>query len=521
MALVLASVVSAVSLTAQQPRLVVGIVVDGLTGETLEKLRPFMDRNGFNRFFNHGAVLDNIDFGTNVNAATASAILATGAAPKVNGIGGDMLYDPITHRREYIFADREENGINTKEPFSPRALRVSTLSDESRIAGAGTTSVHSIAPDATQALIWGGHAGNSAVWLDTYTGTWASTSFYPEFPIPANNANKNYPLSARIDTMQWVPSEVTVSASGLPTRLTDSSFKYTFGGNSADKYDKFANSPFVNSEITRLALDYLATLELGRHEGFDILNLTYNLQPYEWSQNVDNRYELYDSYIKLDNDLAQLFTTIDNTIGRDNTLIYIAGTPPRDSRRRDDGRYNIPGGEFSSRKAVSLLNLYLIALYGNGEWVTAFNNGNFYLNAILANERNIEVSTLRRQTADFLVRMAGIGHAYTIDDIVRGDIIVPNASGQARNTIISQSGDVFINLIPGWTLVDDYNFIDHIPQNAYSVAPTTAMFMITAPDIEPKRIDTPVDARAIAPTLAGMLHIRSPNGADTPSVSLK
>lgn len=510
-----------VTLKAQQPRLVVGIVVDGLSGETLEMLRPFMERNGFNRFFNRGVVLDNIDYGTNVNATTAAAILATGAAPKVNGVGGETVYDPLTHRREFLFADKDENGINTKEPFSPRALKVSTLGDEARIAGAGVTYLYSIAANPSQAIIWGGHAGNSAVWLDTYNGNWASSSYYSELPQPTAQINRTLPLSARIDTMRWTPSATTTAVVRLPDHLMRYPFNYSFSGNGADKYERYANSPFVNKDIARLAQDYVINLGLGKHEGFDVLNLTFNLQPYPWTQTAENRYELYDSYIKLDSYLAELFNTLDSTVGADNVIVYVAGTPPRDSRRRDDVRWNIPGGEFSSRKAVSLLNLYLIALYGNGEWVTAFNNGNFYLNSSLANERDIDIAHLRRQAADFLVRMAGIGHAYTIDDIVRGDIIVPNAAGQARNTIISQSGDVFVNLIPGWVLVDDYNLIDHVPDIAYALAPSTAMLLLSAPEVESRRIDTPIDARAIAPTLAGMLHIRSPNGAEIPPVSIK
>ena len=39
-----------------------------------------------------------------------------------------------------------------------------------------------------------------------------------------------------------------------------------------------------------------------------------------------------------------------------------------------DPRFNIPTGEFSSKKAVSLLNMYLMALYGNGSWVNGYFN---------------------------------------------------------------------------------------------------------------------------------------------------
>lgn len=509
------------ALQAAQPKLVVGIVIDGLSRETLEMLRPHLEKGGFNRFYTDGVIFNNVDYGTNTDAAASTAMLMTGASPKVNGISGETVYDPVTHRSSHVFADETALGNFTKDALSPNALKLSTLSDEIRIAGAGVTYVHSIAADPSIALILSSHAGNTSVWFDNNTGKWASTTYYSEMPPAAANANRGQSLSLRIDTMQWTPSAKTAVASSLPEHLTLYPFRYTFAGKDVDKYSRFASSPLLNREITQLAQQYITGLDLGKHDGTDVLNLGYTLKPYRWSKTAENRYELYDSYVKLDDSLAKLFSTIDSTIGIDNAIVYISGTPPRPQRRKDDEKWKIPGGEFSTRKAVSLLNLYLIALHGNGEWVTAYHDGHFYLNKDLANSLEKDITEIRRQSADFLIRMAGVGHSYTIDDIVRADEIVPNASGQARNTVIDQAGDVTINLIPGWSLVDDFNMYEADSSQTYSPTPPTSVFMLLSPEIETQRIDTPVDARAIAPSIAGMMNIRPPNGADTPPVSLR
>lgn len=507
---------------ANQPKLVVGIVVDGLRQETLDMLSPRLQAGGFNRFLNDGVVFDNVDFGTNLDATAATAMLMTGASPKVSGISADHVYSPTARRTEHVFADNGYNGNFTEQRLSPQSLKLTTLSDELRIAGAGVTYVYAIAPTAAQALVLGSHAANSAVWFNENSGNWATSTFYGALPAPAMNANRTHSLASRIDTMQWGPSVTTALAASLPDHLTRYPFRYTFNGKPADKYVNFASSPFLNTEIADLALKYVKSMELGAHDGTDVLNLAFSLQPYEFSKTPENRYELYDSYVKLDNSLAELFSAIDSTIGRDNVVIYLSGTPPTTARRRDDDKWKIPSGEFSSRKAVSLLNLYLIALHGNGEWVTAFNNGHFYLNAELANTLDKDINLLRRQSADFLVRMSGVGHAYTIDDIVNAAPIVPNAQGLARNTVIEHSGDVVVELIPGWRLLDDYNFIgETVSELTYYLSPATSSFMISAPDLKAHRINTPVDARAIAPAIAGSLHIRSPNGASTPPVSFK
>ena len=50
---------------------------------------------------------------------------------------------------------------------------------------------------------------------------------------------------------------------------------------------------------------------------------------------------------------------------------------------------------------------------------------------------------------------------------------------------------------------------------------TTAPVFIYAPGIDPRTVDTPLDARVVAPTVARLLRIRSPNGAAMPPVALK
>lgn len=506
---------------AGQPKLVVGIVVDGLRQEILDQIRPHLTADGFNRFFNSGVVFNNVDFGTNIDATASTAVIMTGSSPAVNGISGEFVYDPEGRRIVEILTDEKFGGNNTDKRVSPNALQVTTTSDEARIAGAGVTYVYAIAPTASQALILASHAGNSGVWFNENTGKWAWSSYYKEVPQYVLNDNRTNRLVNRIDTMQWQPSSKTAVAASLPNHLKQYPFRYTFAGKGPDKFRRFAGSPLLNNEISGLAEQYVRGLDLGKHDGTDVLNLAFTLQPYNYSKTPENRYETYDSYVKLDSSLAQLFETIDKTVGRDNVVIYLAGTPQRSNRRKDDDKWNIPSGEFSSRRAASLLNLYLIALNGNGEWVKAFHNNNFYLNADLANTLDKDINVLRQQAVDCLIRMSGVGHAYTIDDVVSTAANVPNAKAKAQNTVIGHAGDVMIELVPGWSLVDDFNFPGAYSAEATSLSPATASFMISAPGVSSQIVETPVDARIIAPTVNGLLHIRSPNGAELPAIRLK
>lgn len=506
------SVVS-IAVNARQPKLVVGIVVDGLQQEYIDLLRDQFGPDGFNRLLNQGVVIDNVDYGTNLDAVAATAMVMTGAAPSVNGIGAATHFAPTAMQRRGVFDDPAVMGNYTDRAVSPKALRVTTLADESRIAGAGVTYAYAIAPTAEMALAMAGHAANNATWFDQRNGNWAGSTYYTDMPTAVNNRNRLRPLSARLDTMQWQPSANSKNTDWLPDHLTHYPFRYTFPSSNHDRYAAFASSPLINNEITSLAVDHINTLSLGTHDGPDMLNVAYTLKPYEFSKTPENRYELIDGYVKLDAYLAQLMRAAERQAGAGNALIYLVATPPQPQRRRDDERWQVPSGEFSTRKAVSLLNLYLIALHGNGDWVRAFADNTFYLNAALADQLGIEMPRLRTEVAEFIQRMSGVDRALTVDAIINATSTVDNPEALRRNTVASTAGDVRVWLAPGWELVDDYNAQGARSGQVTAYALTTAPAYILAPQSKSAVITDRVDARILAPTVAGQMHIRSPNGA--------
>ena len=210
-------------------------------------------------------------------------------------------------------------------------------------------------------------------------------------------------------------------------------------------------------------------------------------------------------------------------MGLRNTLVLLAATPPEPTGRREDSKWRIPHGEYSPRKAMSLLNLYLIALHGNGEWVSGYYGKYFYLNRDLIKERQLDLSAVQRETADFLKRMAGITEAYTIGDILDGHA-GENPQALRRNTSYHTAGDVLVDIAPGWEIVEtefsDAYTLNDISLVVRGVIPTASAVLLI-PGVDAREIDTPVDARSIAPTMARLLRIRSPNGASLPPVKLK
>lgn len=513
--LVLAIVASMVTMgivaqaPAKRPTLVVGIMVDGLRDDYLRLLKDYFGEGGFKRLMREGVTFENVEYGPRVDRASATAMIFTGTTASVNGISASMIYNTEQKRCHSVLLDHSKIGNYTDETYSPSALLVSTLADEIRIDGGGTGYVYSISPDATQAIIMAGHAGNSAFWINDVTGKWATTTYYKDVPTTIQSRNYRMPLAKRLDTLAWTPSLSLAKYPDLPEYKRHYPFRHIFLSQDKDRYRAYKVSAPVNNEITNIATEYIKSLSLGKRDVMDMLNLGYTVSPYPYTKENDNRVELMDSYIKLDRELERLFLSIDKSVGLNNTLIFLAGTPVSFSGRRDDEKWNIPSGEFSPRKAISLLNMYLMAIHGNGEWVNGFHDSQFYLNHKLIDERGVDVKKMRADAAEFLMRMSGVSNAVTIDDIVSGN--AENSKDLRRNVHISHAADILVTVNPGWEIVENIDGKE-VRTTVRSNATSAPLFILN-PQIKAQIIETEVDACVVSPTVARLLRIRSPNAS--------
>ena len=80
--------------------------------------------------------------------------------------------------------------------------------------------------------------------------------------------------------------------------------------------------------------------------------------------------EIQDTYYQLDKDLEQLLDKIDKKVGLNNTLIVFTGSGYYKSEEEYPDGMQLTNGEFHPKRCVALLNMYLMAIYGqHTNWV--------------------------------------------------------------------------------------------------------------------------------------------------------
>ncbi|MDE6143832.1 MAG: alkaline phosphatase family protein, partial [Muribaculaceae bacterium] len=177
----------------------------------------------------------------------------------------------------------------------------------------------------------------------------------------------------------------------------------------------------------------------------------------------------------------------------------------------DDPKYRIPTGDFSVKRALSLLNSYLSAKYGNGDYVDTYSRGHVYLDHKQIESRQLNLDEVAREARDFLVRMSGVSDAFTMDDIMSSAL--PGMEAIRLGTDPKTGGDIVLEFNEGWRVVNDTRFPNDTQVVRSSMVLTPVFFL--GAGITPQTLSHPVDATAIAPTVTGILRIRSPNGVSS------
>lgn len=502
-----------------RPKLVVGIMVDQLRTDYLENLQSLFGDKGFRKLMKDGAFLKDVDFKVrDLDATSGTAIIYTGNYPRYNGIMASQVYSPQSMISVPVLTDSKAMGNFTSETYSPVNLRLSTLADEIVIDGNGDSKVYAIGLDPQQAIIQAGHAGSSAFWINGETGNWATTTYYTDSPKILTQKNYSLPLVQKLDTLSWTPLLATTDYQRNTKQKKVAGFKNTFPKNDRNVYKMYLNSPLANSDVTDAAVSYLGALPLGGKDNVvDMLNLSYTAAPYAYGPNDTRRMALDDTYVRLDSELARLFNAIDKYVGLDNTLIYVASTGYFEDPSNENLNYRIPTGTFSVKRAISLLNSYLSAKYGNGSYIEGYSGGHIYLNHKTIEDKKLELSSIAKDSRDFIVRMSGVSEAYTMHDIMTSG--VPSMEGIRLATDPKLGGDIVLEFNPGWEVTDDTKFPNETKIERSEVA-LTPVFIMGA-EVAPEEISTTVDASAIAPTIARLLRIRSPNGVASAPLELK
>ncbi len=499
-------------IASQKPKLVVFILIDELSTDQLVAFRDKLSMDGFNRMINGGAFYRNAAFPAgSVYAGCNLSTLYSGAYPSTHGIISDKWFDKLTYNA--IKAD----GENTKKGILPSAqnMLASTVADELKWMYNGQSKVTAIGfnPDF---LVWtAGHGPDYIYYPNPTTGAMILNmdSLISETPKWVRNFNSKKLLDIYSER-EWGPiadlsdyHQLQYYSKELPE---GHNFLYSLKKDKSKRpYNNVLNSPYGNKLIRDFGVAQILNGEYGKDDVTDILTIQFSTQTSERPNAGAFEAETEDMILRLDKEIEDLLNIIDDEVGMENTLIVTTAIEAPIRSVEDSKRTSIPTGLFNGKKASSLLNLYLMAIHGQGNWVKAYHDGQIYLNHELLEQSKVSKEAILDQSAKFLTQVEGVAYALSADELMSSSSDLGALESLKLNYHPKRSGDILIRLQPGWN--EELEKGDPVCRH-WTTSNVPLMFY--GWKIGRRNVYEKVSMTDVAPTISSFLEIPFPNGCE-------
>jgi predicted AlkP superfamily pyrophosphatase or phosphodiesterase len=486
----------------EAPRLVLLVAVDQMRYDYLPRFASGFTA-GIRRLLQEGAVFTNANIGhyPSVTAVGHSAML-TGAPPSISGIVGNDWYDRALKRSVTSVDDPGTQllGAGPATGSSPHRLKVSTVGDELKMAHPASR-VISMSHKDRSAILMGGRMADLALWWDTQTGAFVSSTWYaPELPKWVSAFNAGHPADA------WLGREWrAVGEGGQPGPVLGT----LPAAPGPAYYGSLYNTAYGNELLVSLAEAALEGERLGARGATDILALSFSCNDAVGHDKGPYSAEIRDITVRTDLALGRLLDAIDRRVGLAHTVVVLTADHGVAPVPEQMAQWKMPGGRFQRPDLEKAVAGALEKAYGPGPWVEGRAGSAIYLNRSLIAERGLDPAAVERVTAAGAESVAPVWRAYTRSQLLEGRV---PPDPWSRRVLLSfhreRSGDVDVLLEPYWmsgatgtTHGTPFSFDTHIP------------LVLMGPGIRPGRQDRAVLLNDLAPTLATLLGVETPSGS--------
>ncbi|MFO7789772.1 MAG: alkaline phosphatase family protein [Bacteroidales bacterium] len=511
------------------PKLVVGIVIDGLGYDDVLKSRHLMNEQGMKKLMNQGAYCSNARYDYMfTQRAPGYATIVTGAEPSWHGVVSDYWYKTLQEKGIHVVQDKEYYPIGTANKdnaCTPEKLIAESFSDVMKMHFQNQSKVFSVSLDPIAAVINGGFKADAAYWFDDFTGNFVTSSYYREsLPEWVDKFNDNdYPDIYFERT--WEPLD---SLAAYKHSLPDSS-EYQYGYDTEFKtfpfeYEKikshFTGSKFMkfipegNTMTTDFAINCMFEEQLGMDDIPDVMMVNYHV-----GENIGKYFgpdskQMQDLILRLDKEIAHLVRVIEDKAGKHNTLFFLTSSSGFGSNPEYRQSEKLPGGRFKHHYMLALLKSYLNVSYGEGDWVREYHNQQIYLNRTLIEDADLDLAEVQNKVAQFVLSTPGVANVLTASNLQRTDYTSGIFQKMQNSFHQKRSGDVMIALKPGW--IKDVSYTaDHNTCYDYDAH---VPLMFYGWKVKKGEVSQQVNISGIVSVICDMMNIPQPSSVNNETI---
>ncbi len=511
----------------RKAKLVVNITVAGLRYDYLLKYQRALNSDGMKMLSQQGvscsrAIIDYQGTTTPVGVAT----IASGSTPSSHGVIGTHYFDYTTSQRVTICHDSEARTIGADEldaQVSPRGLVASTIGDCIKDISP-TSKVVSIALNPTSAVLAGGFLADGCYWVSPRDGKMVTSSFYksrlPDWVTTFNERD----LAGAYSGVKWQVSRPTRMYYNILSSdiLKDDGTNAYSNSRASEPYsfERLSTSPAASTLLRDFAVQTIVSEDLGQDGSTDYLAITFDNPALTAQRYGSESIEAEDVIYRLDDEITSLISFLETYIGKENLVVVISGAHGTSNSVSSDSR--LPSGEFNSAQFEILINGFLgaqiasslpaetLAKVSDGSnWVLDFANNQLYLNRRKIFDAGLKLEDVQNMVAQFAIQFRGVASAVTSTTLQSGQFTEGLMGMTQRSYFARHSGDVVLNLLPGWITDQGSRSSSGSPY----IYDTHVPLIFWGGGIDPMVISSEVSLQDIAPTLTSIVGVTPPNTA--------
>lgn len=511
--------------TEKAPRLVVGIVVDQMRWDYLERFAPLFKANGgFNRMMSQGFSNDNCQIGyTPSVTACGHTGIYTGTVPAIHGITGNAWYDTQLKRTVYCSEDRSVDGVGaagaSDGKMSPKNMLTTSIADELRMANNFKSKVIGIALKDRGAILPAGHSANGAYWFDAKSGNFiTSTYYFKELPNWVKQFNDRQ-IPDSLMKLGWKKSLTDAvyleyatadekKYEGKPFGANQTKMPYDLTRAANEGFGKLSTTPWGNTLTVELAKAAVLAEEMGKDAITDMLAVSFSSPDYVGHSFGPNSWEIVDNYIKLDEELGRMFDFLDATVGKGKYTAFLSADHAVAHVPGFMKENKLPGGLLDDKAAISEMNAAIKTKFGIEKLVVSLTNYQVHYNRDLLDSLKADTKAINQFMVHYLMKKEYILNAFPTSEILTSPMPQYLREKIANGYLYNRSGDIQMVLKSGY--IDGgatgtthglwYSYDAHIPLLWYGFG------------IKQGRSSKRVYMHDIASTVASLLKIQEPSG---------
>ncbi len=437
-----------------KPKLVVGIVVSHFYPEWLDMYGDKLSENGLKRLVQQGLRVNaNYNY-MYTQTGVDHASIYTGMLPAEHGIVSRAWYDRLRRKRQFAtnsdrYTEIGEQQADSIKSLAPDYLQTMSLGSAMKMNNP-MSRVYSVAMNGDEAVLSGGSSADMAIWFSEKTGKWVSSTYYQPVLPDWLRAYNTWVESDHFVNKGWMMlSDEDKSAARIRLR---NHFYYDIARAKREynTYRVLKATPYGNTLVRVLAEKLIDAERLGEDNDPDLLAVNFSCLDYMYRDFAIDSEEEKDMLIRLDMDVAELLRKLDAKVGKGNYTVFMTFSETRELMPEDLRKIKVNSDYFSIFRAVALLKSYLALIYGPGDWIADYDQGQIYLNRGLIEERKLEVKEVQDKVADFMIEFEGVAKVMTAYSLIHTSF--PDGMNRLMQNSFShkRSGDVLFCIHPTW-----------------------------------------------------------------------